>query len=202
MTVEFTTRGLDQLSAFFREMPELASRAAVFAVNDGSTFARRLSSKEIRDQVNLSAGYLLDNGRLTITKKARGDDIEAVVTGRNRPTSLARFASTAPTFGRKRRGIRVKVARGGGGATMKRAFFVKLRSGKNLDNYNIGLAVRTADGKPPKNTRGATPIFDGAYLLYGPSVGQVFYDVASHIAEPVGDQVASNFVRHFARLNK
>lgn len=202
MTVEVTTRGLDQLAAFFREVPEVASRAAVFAVNDGSVFARRLSSKEIRDQVNFSAGYLLDDGRLTITKKARGDDIEAVVRGRNRPTSLARFASTAVSFGRKRRGIRVKVARGGGGATMKRAFFVKLRSGKNSDNFNVGLAIRTADGKPPKNTRGATPIFDGAFLLYGPSVAQVFYDVAPEIAGTVGDQVASGFIRHFARLSK
>jgi len=192
MTIEIETKGLDKAQALFRTAPEVAQRATELAVLDTSSFARRLSSTEIREEVNFKAGYLNEE-RLSVTKKANGFESEAVIRGRNRATSLAQFASTPVSFGRKKRGIRVKVARNGGD-TLKNAFFVPLRNG------NTGLAVRTKDGRPP--SRGAVPIFKGAFLLYAPSVGQVFYDVASQVVDRVSDKLVNEFTRQFERLFK
>jgi hypothetical protein len=39
-------------------------------------------------------------------------------------------------------------------------------------------------------------------LLYGPSVDQVFAEVADKVAPTIGDLVAAEFHRNFARLSK
>lgn len=201
MSVEVEIKGLDAMSAFFRQAPEAADRAAVLSTNDAINFARVRSSREMRDQVNWTQKYLNTPGRLSVTRKANSFDIEAVLSGRNRPTSLATFATTPPTFGRRKgnRGVRVKVARNGGD-TIAGAFFVKLSGAKG--GGNVGLAVRTKSGRPPRGTRGARPIFGGeAWLLYGPSIGQVAFDVFPSIADDVGDYHAEQFARQFTRLS-
>lgn len=200
MSVEIDIAGLDAMAAFFKEAPEAADQAAVFATNDAIEFARRRSSKEMRSQVNWTQSYLNTPGRLSVTRRASSFEIEAVLSGRNRPTSLATFATSAPVFGRRKgnRGVRVKVARGGGD-TIAGAFFVKLPGAK--DGFNVGLAVRTKNGRPPRGTRGARPIFGGsAWLLYAPSIGQVAYDVFPSIADEVAGYQRDQFARQFERL--
>lgn len=200
MSVEVETRGLDALIRYCRNAPETADQAAVFATNRAAEFGRTLTSREIRDQVNFTASYLNAPGRLNITRRASRTDIEAVVTGRNRPTSLARFATTPFSVGprRSKRGIRVRVARGGG-ATIPGAFFVRLRGA--AEGSNEGLAIRTKGGRPPSGTRGAKPIFKGAYLLYGPSIGQVAHDVFPAVVDRVGDKQVDEFMRQFERMS-
>ena len=202
MSVEIETRGLDALLAFFRDAPEAANRAAVLATNDSIDFARRVASKDIREQVNFTTGYLAQPNRLNVTRKATSSEVEAVLSARSRATSLANpiFNKTTPTFGRRRgkRPVRVKVARNGGGE-IQDAFFIKLRGAK--DGFNVGLAVRTKDGRSPRGTRGAKPIFGGsAWLLYGPSVGQIAFDVFPDISNDVAGYQVDQFVRQFERL--
>lgn len=207
MTVEVTVRGLDSLKAYFEQLPEIAQEAATLAVNDTAKYARRLSSKEIRDQVNFPRNYLGgdDGGRLAIVKRAKGNDTEAVIRGRDRPTSLTRFVSGSRTPGR--RGVTVRVGANGGSKKMKRAFILGLRAGKILDDetFNVGLAIRLRKGERVENKRLMVQFSagdSGLYLLYGPSVGQVFREVAERVQPSVGDKLEDEFLRQFERLSK
>jgi hypothetical protein len=195
MSVEVEMVGLEALKSYFRTSEERADVAARLSVTDTSAFARRLSSKEIRAQTRFTVSYLGEDGRLEVVKTA--DPNEAIVRGRHRATSLANpiFNQTTPFFGRPAKGRRVvvRVARDSGGSEIKGGFFVNLRGG------NIGLAVRSKDGRPP--SRGARPIFGGsAFLLYGPSVGQIAFDVFPDIAPDVSAHLIDRFVYHFERL--
>lgn len=194
MAVEIEMQGVEALSGYFRTATERAERAETLAVSNASRFARSESSKAIRSQVNFTTSYLNQNDRLELTRSNGGK--EATLTGRHRATSLANpiFNRTTPFFGRPRKGVvvRVRVAKAGAGARIKDGFFVRLKGG------NVGLAVRTQDGKAP--SRGAKPIFGGeAHLLYGPSVGQVAFDVFPEIAPAVGERLGDEFIRQFER---
>lgn len=197
MSVEVELKGLvDGLAGYFRGAAERAERAEVLAVRDAARMARSESSKEIRSQVNFSVSYLNQAGRLELAIGEGGK--AATLTGRHRATSLARFATTPFGVGRDRpkRGIRVKVNKRSAGVNLNKhysAFFVRLKNG------NQGLAVRTKDGRAP--SAGAKPIFGGnAFLLYGPSVGQVAFDVFPDIAPDVANKLSTEFLRHFERL--
>lgn len=204
MSVEIATRGLEALQSFFDRAPEIAEQAARFAVTDTAAFARRESSKEIRAQVNFGRNYLAeDTGRLTVINKTFGGDPEAVIRGREEPTSLARFSTTPARFGSQGRGgVRVNV--GGSNKKMDRAFFVKLRKGNTAisdGSHNVGLAIRLKKGEAVKNKTKMRSMGGGLYLLYGPSVAQVFDDVALALAPELSDRLEANFVRHFLRLS-
>lgn len=201
--VTIETRELGDLSAFFKRLPEIADQAARMAVNDAARLARREGAKHILDEVNYPKNYLNgDAGRLNISKYATNDDLTAEVSGRDRPTSLARFRMQAVKFGRQS-GIRVQVARQGGSKTMTRAFFLKLRRGVALDgdNFNVGLAVRLKKGETLRNSTRAVPLRNNVWLLYGPSVDQVFAGVADDIVDEVSDSLESQFIRQFERLS-
>lgn len=217
MTIEVATRGLKELLEYFERLPHIAEEASILAVNDSAAFSQRTGSKGIRSQVNLTAGYLGSpndgaGARLGITKRAHAGDVEAVVRGRERPTSLARFAVGTKTPGRRTAGrpVRVKVAASGAARVMPGAWLVRLRSGRNMDddNFNLGLAVRLRPGQRLNKREMSTPIGapskDGSrvYLLYGPSVAQVFREVAQTLQDPVSDRVESEFIRQFERLSK
>jgi hypothetical protein len=40
------------------------------------------------------------------------------------------------------------------------------------------------------------------YLLYGPSVDQVFRDVRFEVQAPIGDVLESSFLRNYGRLSR
>jgi len=193
MSVEIDMVGLDRLKAYFKDAGDRLDRAEVMAVSNASRFARSESSKEIRSTVNFTVSYLNKDDRLEVKRNHGGR--EATLTGRHRATSLANpiFNKTTPRYGRPKKGfkVRVQVARKGG-YTFENAFFVPLRSG------NVGLAVRTPDGRPP--SAGAKPIFGGAaHLMYGPSVGQIAFDVFPAIAGDLSEKLATEFIRQVER---
>lgn len=203
--VEVETREITALAEFYRRLPEIADHAAQLAVNDAARLARRVGGAQILDEVNYPRSYLRgEAGRLKITKFATRGDPEAEVRGRDRPTSLARFSLQKVRFGRQK-GIRVRVARKGGGQTLERAFFMKLRRGNtdiDGENFNVGLAVRLRKGETLRNSTAAMNLGDGLYLLYGPSVDQVFAGVAEDIVDTVSDELEDQFIRQFERLQK
>lgn len=224
MTVEITTRGLDSLLAYFKRLPSIAAEAEVLAVNDGIRFAHTAASRGIRDQVNFPARYLGaaasgGNDRLKIVKYAKEGDAEAVLRGRERPTSLARFVVGSKATGKRTAGraVRVKVSAKGGAVTMPGAWLMRLKAGKVLDDdtFNLGLAVRLksaqsinkrsfvrAFGEAGFGEKPGKLQFGRMYMLYGPSVAQVFDDVAVDIEGPVSTRVEAQFVRQFERLSK
>lgn len=134
------------------------------ATNETTQEARRRAARSMEKQVSFPRGYLTGQAnRLGIAKYATKTDLTAIVRGRDRPTSLARFVQGSPKVGAK--GVSVAVDPGKS-EFMPSAFLIKLR------NNNIGLAFRTKTGKAP--SRGAKQLGKGLWLLYGPSVTQVF----------------------------
>ena len=215
--ITVTTRGLKDFEKYLNEFPERTLEAARLSVNDTAKWARTQSSREMRRQVAFPAQYLdsAADGRLYVSKRAKGNDLEAVITGRHRPTSLARFTSNVPTVLRqlsspggrgKRSGLKVRVSPGRT-KTMRRAFPLKLRAGnKDIDtDFNVGIALRLPKGTAPLNKRRAVPVKSNSqksdlYLLYAPSFDQVFQDVAKQFQEPAARRLEAEFLRQFTRL--
>lgn len=184
--VYFTVQGAlkSGLHGDIEEIPERIRKAAMRAVNKTADRARTASAREMRNQVNFPASYLNAEGRLQVTKRANQDDLEARITGRQAPTSLARFVQGTPKRGK---GVRVQV-KPGAARYMRRAFLMKLK------NNNLGLAVRT-DGGPPKGAYKPKQISENLWLVYGPSIDQVFRTVAEDVSEPMADYLEAEFLR-------
>ena len=144
--------------------------ALLRSINKTADRARTLASQDIREQVAFPASYLAPSAkRLFVSVKAtKASPFEAVISGRDRPTSLARFTNQKPLGGGQRhRGGQVAVTvKPGVRRYIKRAFLI------TLNNSNVGLAVRT-DGGPPNNAYAPKEIGKNLWLLYGPSVDQV-----------------------------
>ncbi len=206
MTVEVTFRGLDDVRKSLSAIPERVDRASAVAINEAIRFGQAESSRRIRQQVAFSAAYIggaEDPGsRLRISKRARVGDLEGVVSGRTRPTSLAQFVKGG--F-KKNKPVRVKVSASRGAKLIPNAFPLKLRRGTGVydpENANVGLAVRLKKGESIRNKRQAVQVSGNLYLLYGPSVDQVFRSVRLEVQAPVGDVLESSFLRNFSRLNR
>lgn len=204
MGVRIDTRGLDEQKERFERMPDVANTAARIAINDTVALAKREGSKLIPKEISFKAGYLQDN--LNITRKASDRRLEAELTGRDRATSLARFIKGNPTVGRRTKGasIKVNVSPEGGTRNIVDAFLIRLRAGKQAvsDAFNIGLAIRLKPGERVRNKREMVAHSKGLYLLYGPSVAQVFDDVAEDMEPMLSDHCEEEFVRQFERLEK
>lgn len=201
MTYQIEAKGLDGFREVLEALGAAVEPAAALALNEAARYGRRLGSEQIRREVNLKAGYI-DAGRLQVTRRAEANNLEAIITARDRPTSLARFGQGAPRFGAQRVAPRARVKASGGSSTLKRGFYLRLRRGNSVvssENANIGLAIRLKEGERVQNKNQMASIGDGVYLLYAPSVGQVFRSVSDRIAEDVGIQAANRFAHHIGR---
>lgn len=162
------------------------------ALNKTATRTRTQLSREVRSQVALPASYLgPSGGRLTVAEKASPSKLSIRISGRDRPTSLARFA-TGPN---KAPRVRVKV--GGVATRIPRSFIINLKSG------NRGLAVRTPKGERPPGAWKPTEMAPGLWLLYGPSVDQVLLGVGARDGGAFGDTedwALDFFEKEFLRL--
>lgn len=222
--ITVTTRGIKDFEKYLNAIPERTLEAARHAINDTVQWTRTRASREMRRQVNFPARYLDSgsDGRLFVSKRASGTSLEAVITGRRHPTSLARFLTKKPNFvvgagarkGKQREKLTVRV-KPGRDKTLQHAFAMKLKAGNAaLDTqFNVGIALRLPKGTALTNTRGAkllrpSPRKNGddreinsdLYLLYAPSVDQVFQDVAKQFQEPAARKLESEFLRQLTRL--
>lgn len=171
------------------EISSAVRRAALRAVNYATGKARTSSGKKIRNRVNLPARYLTGSeGRLSLSK-ASSANLEGVITGRRRPTSLARYAKG----GSRGRGVRVMV-KPGAAKYLKRGFLMPLRSGADGELRNMGLAIRT-DGSAPSAAFKPKKISDHLYLLYGLSVDVLFRGVIDEVSPEIQDDMEAEFFR-------
>lgn len=193
---------LQALGDFLDAAPSITPRAASLAMN---TIIPRKGlvryKKQIRTQVGFPGGYLDEGDRFGVTKLTSPDDLEAIITARQRPTSLARF-STGGGVGQEGLAVKVKPGRS---VRLKRAFTVRLRAGTALDNdnFNLGLAVRIPGGqfRNKKDTGRMVHLAKDVFLLYGPSVDQVFRSVSETETPAVLNEIETEFYRQFARLS-
>ena len=192
---------LEGLATYFRTAADAAVPAMRMAINDVATRGgMALIREEMTDQIAFPRGYLTGD-RIGVTKRATNASLEAVITGRKRATSLARFTS-ARTINQKG-GVSVRVSRGRT-TYLKQAWLVRLKKGASLDedNYNTGLAVRLRPGEKlnKKTVHQSWLVAGQVALLYGPSVDQVFQEVAGDVVDPISEMVQDEFFRQFARL--
>lgn len=191
--------GLDDLKNFGQIKPAIRL-AAARAINKTSRDGRVEIARDIRDQVKLPASYVAPSQkRLYVSQMATQQQLEGRITARTRATSLARFVQGTPQRGQ---GVRVEVAPGRS-RYMKRAFLIKLRSGKNdIDTkFNMGLAIRLRPGESLRNKANVRRMEKGLYLLYGPSVDQIFRaNDGSGVANDIAPSLAVRLEREFLRL--
>jgi hypothetical protein len=161
-------------------------KSAYRAINSGADFGRAESVRKMRREVNFPSGYLNgQDARLNVTRRASFDSLEAVISGRRQPTSLARFVVGAT---KPKSGVNVSITPGSTNL-LKRAFIIKLKTN------NLGLAVRTERGGKPTNAYKPKELGDGLWLLYGPSVDQVFQSVREDVSPTINDHVRREFER-------
>lgn len=169
----YAINGLNTLEDIVTELPQF-KRRAVQALNKVARDARAEAARRILEEVAFERSYLNPaSKRLYVKKQAQQTSLEAVIQARGRPTSLARFITGGGRPGQE--GVNVRVHRS---TFLKGAFLMKLRAGKaDIETkFNLGLAVRLKPGKRLLNKRYFTQVSSGLYLLYGPSVSQVFLD--------------------------
>lgn len=161
---------------------------------------------EIYREVAFPQGYL-DDKRLYISQPATPSRLEVTITGRDRPTSLARFTPPGTPVSRGNQqhgttGLTVTV-KPGQTRFIPGSFLVGLKYG------NVGFAIRLRPGqriagvrKQPfvlfKNKQGEPVV----YLLYGPSVDEVVTDASLKVEPEVTSAIDAEFTRQFARLIK
>lgn len=179
-------------------------QALLRSINKTADRARTRAAAAVRQQVAFPASYLAPSAkRLFVSSKATGQNpFEAIISGRDRATSLARFTTQKPVAPGNRHpngqvGVTVTPGRK---VFIKRAFLV------NLKNGNIGLAVRT-DGSAPKNAFKPKELSKNVWLLYGPSVDQVLSaatdgdGVYEELMPEMLDFLNSEFIRQVELLN-
>lgn len=206
MSVIVEYDALEDLSTYIEGFPVAARQSARIALNDvaeGEGLA--VYRKAIEEQVDFGEGYLTSD-RLGVTSKARDQNLAVTITGRQRATSLARFAKGQTVQSTRRKGVRVRVKAGGGDSLIQNAWLVRLRKGSaaSRDGFNLGLAIRLEPGERLRNKREvrSVQLDQNVYLLYGPSVDQVFRDVAVTDTPAVLEKVGQEFFRQFFRLSK
>ena len=196
----YDVRGLKALQDDLKNLTPSIIEAARLAVNKTARDGRSLASAQIRQQVAFPRNYLANKpGTFWVSKTAKGNDLSSVISARERPTSLARFSSGSPTRGRRKTPVRVSI-KPGSSVSMPGAFLIKLRAGSADINTrsNLGLAIRTK-GTTPNSAYAPKKIGKDLYLLYGPSVSQVFGG-SGGVAIAISDELADRLEREFTRL--
>lgn len=191
--------GLSDLKQF-DSMKQSIRLAAARAINKVTRNGRVEIARDILDQVNFPASYVAPTGkRLYVSQQATTSDLEGRITARSRATSLARFVQGTPGRGA---GVRVEVAPGRS-RFMRKAFLLRLPAGRtNVDTKtNLALAIRLRPGESLTNKRNVRRMEKGLYLLYGPSVDQIFRaNDGGGVATDKAPQLAIQLEREFLRL--
>ena len=168
-------------------------RAASKAINTITRNKRTRAAKLIRDEVNLPASYVAPGGKgLWVSQMASPGNLQGKITARGRATSLARFVTNNAREGKP--GVVVEVAPGKA-RFMKRAFMIRLpgqAGSTDRGRANMGLAIRLRPGERLANKTSARRVAKGLYVLYGPSVDQVFRAIS-------GDGVANDLIPEIER---
>lgn len=180
----------------FKKQLELQGKAAqpiaAHAINDAIDYARQQGAKSILDEVNFPPGYLERPDRFAITQRATASNLFAALSARHRPTSLGTFVVTA----QRGRGVTVNVK--GRVQAIPGAFATRLK------NNNQGVALRVKKGESLIGRTAGTarlPVlredqWGTVYLLYGPSVNQVFH----HVSEDISASVERYLLDRFSQL--
>ena len=205
MSARLTAINVLNVEEFLAAQPEAARKSARLAINQVARRSLPDLRRAMKEDVDFPAGYLESPDRFGTGAPATDDNLETSIVARFRPTSLARFAEGSMEGARRTGYVNVKVNRGGGAVRMQGAFFVKLRRGGDTsDGFNLGLAIRL---KPGERLRGrkkgaaGVQLAPDLYLLYGPSVDQVFRETSVAESPRIADNLLKEFTRQYVRMS-
>ena len=182
--VEIDKEKLAEAISLFEFVGGNSDRALQVAINRTGKKVKTLSSRTVREQINLKKSYV--DGRLTFFGASR-KQLTGKISSESRGILLSRFSTdtAVKNNGEKTsllqapkappRGIRVKVKPSGGTKALSKDFFyMKLKN-----SGAIGIARRLPKGQT--GPRG------GKYdVLYGPSVSQAFNSVRDQVLPEAG----------------
>jgi hypothetical protein len=197
----FAVNGIDNLHDFQLKKDE-TELLALQTINRIAATTRKDAADKIRAEVAFGQSYLNPaNKRLYVSQQARKGSLEAVITARGRPTSLARFI-VGGTAAIGQEGVTVEVGQGRI-KHLDHAFLIKLRAGTSdvETRFNLGLAVRLKPGNDLRNKRAnVIKLNSGLHILYGPSVSQIFLandgtGVADDLVPDILDGMQEEFLR-------
>ncbi len=203
MTVFIEGADFGSLKDFYTvRFPQAIKLAQINAINDTASYGLKLATEEMLKEVRFPAGYLDQPKRFYISQFAQDGFIEAHITARGRATALSRFAlpgqtpfSTRGASSLKGSGPGVNVEVNPGQVrNIGSAFIMAFKNG------NYGIAVRTKGATSVQARLKSKKFFSTAqltndlYILYGPSVDQVFQSVAKDIAERVRIHLMESFI--------
>jgi hypothetical protein len=177
------------------DLPKQIAENARRAIEATLKRTRTDAAQRMMRQVNFTARYLTgENGKLALGKRPTTSNLEGSIIGRQRPTSLATFSSGGTP---NRPGMRVQV-KPGFARFLPKAFLFRLRAGTaNIETRsNLGLAIRLKRGETIRNKKHMIALDRNLYLLYGPSVDQVF----NTVSEDVSLGAAAFLENEFSRL--
>ncbi len=183
--------GLSDLYDDFNKISDKIKARAAMAINATATKYRTVGSREIRELIAFPARYLdsKTDGRLRVRQRASADSLEAAIEGRFDATSLTRFVKGSVRHGRNAPKLHVEQ---GKQSVIPNSFIMNLASG------NQGLAIRLKPGETIKNKRrmvSFTKKDSNLYLLYGPSVDQLFRQVSREVAPDAAAYLEKEFIR-------
>lgn len=185
-----------------RGLDDRIRTAAYRAINKVARDTRSRAARLIQDQINIPARYVAPSkGRLSVSRKANRNSLESRITARGRAMSLANFV-TGSSPGKS---VTVEV-KPGQATHMRRAFLIRLPQGNSAvtdTRFNHGLAIRLKAGETISNKVRQVRLAKGLYLLYGPSVQQLFLNNAGKgIADDISGDTAAKLEAEFLRLLK
>lgn len=204
--LEINFDGVKELKQFFDTAPEATTTALRDTINGAVRFGYAESSRQIRKQVNFTQDYIgsvAQGNRLRVSRYATSENLEGTISATQRAVSLARFAENRSLGGKQ--GVTVRVKAGGASRKMASAFLIALQAGSaavTTDNYNVGLAIRLKPGERVANKLKAVRFSENdptLYLLYGPSVDQVFNTVRDDVTPAIEGYMETEFYRQFDR---
>src|SRR5690606_20943365 len=135
-TYAIVVDGLANLG-MLEELPDKVLLDAARAINKVTPSIRAESARRILSQINFPNSYLNPGAkRLHVSRLATRGKLEAAITARSRPTSLARFVTggIAP----KQVGVNVQVQKGGPSVRLAKAFVLQLNGNADTQG-NFGL---------------------------------------------------------------
>ncbi|WP_042678387.1 hypothetical protein, partial [Anaerosalibacter massiliensis] len=133
MPVNVLAIGSDELKGYLEQVPEIANNSIRMAINSvAAGKGMTLIKKSMTDEIAFPTGYL-NADRLKLTKRATTSNLEAVIVGRKRATSLACFVTGGAMVTNSKRpgGVQVRVKKGKT-TYLKNAFLVRLNKGASL----------------------------------------------------------------------
>lgn len=186
-SVEDLVKGLENTAAVLA----VSGTAAVNAVATGATTRSKV---EVRNEVALPTDYV--ESRITMRAATSANPV-ATITGRDRPTTLARYntqqlvtaakrkggkgdARRGIPAGMKAAGISVNVKKGAPRGNLPHAFFIPLRAGAASGGNGMGVFTRK-DGRLRHR--------------YGPSIDQILRGVWRDMVPDVTNDLETELLR-------